>query len=309
VLKLIDFGLSVRCAPGEMIEYAAGTYRYMAPEILQSRPAYNRKVDLWSCGVIAFLLLCGHWPFNGKTDADIQDNVKRGYDFTAREWRFVSHDAKQFIRGLLEKDPSKRTTADVAMNHTWVHDHASQVKNLVLPKDVLHHLYAFQGHHEFKKAALFMIASQLDQGHVPELRSCFKRLDVDKDGTLSHSELKSGIHASGCEDLSDNFTALVHELDSDSSGAVDFTEFLAATMDHTVYLQRDLCLAAFCMFDKDSDGRITVDELRDTMASMRLAGSSDQAKLAQEQVEALMREVDINNDGVIVFEEFIAMLA
>merc|ERR1712137_1130898 len=119
-----------------------------------------------------YLLLSGWLPFNGGTDDIIKSNVKAGvYDFNRQEWNFVSQDGKDLVARLLERNPQKRFTAEEALNDAWVHNHAPSSGGRHLCTDVLHHLRAFQGHHEFKKAALRVVASQLEEGHVAELRS------------------------------------------------------------------------------------------------------------------------------------------
>lgn len=97
----------------------AGTPYYMAPEVFARN--YTRACDLWSLGVITFILLSGNVPFDGETNQEVFAAVRNGYfDFKAPEWNNISKKAKGFITQLLKKDPSVRMTATQAMEHPWL---------------------------------------------------------------------------------------------------------------------------------------------------------------------------------------------
>ena len=119
-IRLIDFGLSRRHAEDdEPMSNPVGTAYYMSPELLKGK--YDRSTDLWSIGIIAYILLCGYSPFGGDTDEDIFDSIRRGHiDFRARAWSDKSDEAIDFIRCLLRRDPRKRYTAEQALMHPWV---------------------------------------------------------------------------------------------------------------------------------------------------------------------------------------------
>mmetsp|Transcript_9995 Transcript_9995/g.16068 ORF Transcript_9995/g.16068 Transcript_9995/m.16068 type:complete len:231 (-) Transcript_9995:76-768(-) len=120
-VKLIDFGLSrrhERWKEGPMTN-SVGTAYYMAPELLEGK--YDKSCDIWSVGTVVYILSCGYPPFNGETDPDIFENIKRGqFEFPARQWSARSDEAKDFIKCLLRRDPRKRFTASEAMCHPWI---------------------------------------------------------------------------------------------------------------------------------------------------------------------------------------------
>ena len=119
--KVIDFGLSRFVDGLSTMSTFAGTPYYMAPEVFARN--YTRACDLWSIGVITFILLSGNVPFDGETDQEVFAAVQNGYfDFKAPEWNNISKKAKGFITQLLEKDPSARMTATQAMEHPWLKD-------------------------------------------------------------------------------------------------------------------------------------------------------------------------------------------
>jgi len=119
-IMLSDFGLSRILGEESMASTACGTPYYVAPEVLQSK-GYNKEVDMWSVGVIAYFLLCGFPPFMGNSLKEIIDLIVGGkYDFPSPYWDQVSLDAKEFISKLLVVDPSRRMTAEEALNHNWL---------------------------------------------------------------------------------------------------------------------------------------------------------------------------------------------
>lgn len=82
---------------------------------------YDEKCDIWSCGVILYILLCGFPPFNGETDKEIMEKVKKGvYNFDFDEWKNISTEAKNFIKKMLEYDPIKRYDAEQAISDPWI---------------------------------------------------------------------------------------------------------------------------------------------------------------------------------------------
>ena len=96
-----------------------GTPYYMAPELLEG--GYDKACDVWSIGTIAYIILCGYPPFNGESDPDIFEAIKRGYfDFRKPAWSSKSDEAKDFVTCLMKKDPSSRLTAKEALEHPWI---------------------------------------------------------------------------------------------------------------------------------------------------------------------------------------------
>mmetsp|Transcript_26104 Transcript_26104/g.41133 ORF Transcript_26104/g.41133 Transcript_26104/m.41133 type:complete len:388 (-) Transcript_26104:150-1313(-) len=120
-IKVIDFGLSREHREGfePPMSTVVGTPYYIAPEVLKGR--YGKSCDLWSVGVISYILLCGYPPFNGANNNEVHAAVQRGrYRFPSAEWSGTSREAKDFIRRVLQKDPRKRMNAEHALNHPWI---------------------------------------------------------------------------------------------------------------------------------------------------------------------------------------------
>eukprot|EP01121_Diplochlamys_sp_Union-15-3_P018022 TRINITY_DN6472_c0_g1_i4.p1 TRINITY_DN6472_c0_g1~~TRINITY_DN6472_c0_g1_i4.p1 ORF type:complete len:429 (-),score=74.81 TRINITY_DN6472_c0_g1_i4:74-1360(-) len=125
-IKISDFGLS-KCFDGDgILVTCCGTPDYAAPEVLLARP-YDHAVDVWSIGVITYILLCGFPPFYGDSDQEIFKKILAGkYEFPSPDWDDISEEAKEFIRKTLTQDPNHRPSAVDCLNHPWVKGKAPQ---------------------------------------------------------------------------------------------------------------------------------------------------------------------------------------
>jgi calcium-dependent protein kinase len=303
VLKLIDFGLSSEFKEGQPMSTRAGTPYYVAPEVLAK--SYNHLCDTWSAGVIMYILLSGSPPFDGKDDQEILSKAKRGdLVFDPIYWKGISEDAKELIRYLVKVDASSRFTAEQALNHRWVHHRAPMAINVPLrSKSFVDTLRAFPSRNKFVKAALHVIAAQLSDMQIKSLRDTFISLDNNGDGLLTLSELRDGLKHAGLAVQPSELRKIMEGVDADGSGAIDYTEFLAATLQWRHLVQEDVCWSAFCVLDLNGDGKISADEL---WKVLNLGGVGAVVN-AQVIVDAL-REVDKNGDGCVDFGEFMSMM-
>lgn len=303
VLKIIDFGLATYYKDGgNALVTKAGTPYYVAPEVLQGK--YDRTCDLWSCGVIMYTILCGYPPFHGKTDEDILRKVRQGnFTFDPKGWKEVSEDAKTLITYLLRMDSFRRYTAEQALQHDWIRYQAPHSMEVNLQDSLVANLRSFQSQNKLKKAALQIIAGQLSESQIKGLREAFVSLDANGDGLLTMQELSDGLTRANLGDTPIDLNAIMEGIDADGSGLIDYTEFLAASLDRKSYLQEDLCFAAFNVFDQDGDGKITLKELQRILDN----GSVNEV-LRNRSTQEILRDVDRNGDGSIDFKEFMDMM-
>ncbi|KIY96051.1 hypothetical protein MNEG_11913 [Monoraphidium neglectum] len=118
-LKVTDFGLSTFFRQGERFRELVGSPYYVAPEVLQKN--YSHQADMWSLGVILYILLSGLPPFWGSTEEQIFKMVLKGdIDFKSEPWPKVSPEAKDCIRQMLTRDPSQRVSAHEILKHDWL---------------------------------------------------------------------------------------------------------------------------------------------------------------------------------------------
>ncbi|CAG9538833.1 unnamed protein product [Cercopithifilaria johnstoni] len=128
-IMISDFGLS-KIEESDVMATACGTPGYVAPEVLQQKP-YGKAVDIWSIGVITYILLCGYPPFYDENDANLFAQIIRGdYEFDSPYWDEISESAKDFITHLMCCDPEQRYTCHQALSHPWISGNTAGTKDI-----------------------------------------------------------------------------------------------------------------------------------------------------------------------------------
>jgi len=298
VIKIIDFGLATRLTKGKMLTTSLGTPYYVAPEVLKK--SYDELCDLWSCGVIMYVMLSGEVPFPGSNSASIMQRViKMKYTFSAKTWQQVSQDAQDLIGKLLVRR-SDRLTAERALEHSWIKLKAPKAFGLRC-SSLVGRMQQFQAANKFKKVALQVIASQMDDSSSNSLREIFLALDQNGDGLITFSELKSGLEDAGMGDITPTMKELMSGIDVDETGTIDYTEFLSSALNPEHYKKDDILWSAFQRFDRDGNGKISKAELAAVLNRQTAAEGTD-------IVDTIFKDVDQNGDGEIDFEEFKTMM-
>jgi len=175
-VKIIDFGLSTHAKRSSIMHQQVGTIYYVAPEVLSG--SYNEKVDIWSIGVVAYVLLCGFPPFNGGDEVLTYDLVKAGnVTFPSPAWDHISEEAVAFIKRLLELDPEKRPSASEALEDPWLKHEKVQPHGMAwaasfIPKFYRHASHPGHKHHvrhlDVEKKSMFSkFLSRSRSKHVP----------------------------------------------------------------------------------------------------------------------------------------------
>ncbi|KAL7596270.1 hypothetical protein Lser_V15G28622 [Lactuca serriola] len=324
-LKTIDFGLSVFFKPGETFVDVVGSPYYVAPEILLKN--YGPEADIWSAGVILYILLCGVPPFWGgkskrlkdynklithrilnscsffffmtESENEIFEEVLRGkLDFSSDPWPSISESAKDLVRKMLIKDPKRRITAHGVLCHPWISEDGV-APDKPLDSAVLSRLTQFSAMNKLKKMALRVIASKLSEEEIAGLKQMFKIIDTDNSGYITFEELKAGLKRFGSNLTESEIYDLMQSADIDNSGTIDYEEFVAATLHMNKVDREDHLFSAFSYFDKDGSGYITLDELQQACKEF---GVDDV------HLEEIIKEADQNNDGRIDYNEFVAMM-
>ena len=118
-IKVIDFGTSRVFNPNTKMQHKFGTPYYIAPEVIKKM--YDEKCDVWSSGVIMYILLCGYPPFRGKGHKEIFEKIKLGnFSMSGTEWKHVSQEAKVMIKSMLCYNPCYRLSAEEALHDPWI---------------------------------------------------------------------------------------------------------------------------------------------------------------------------------------------
>nr|DAD29749.1 TPA_asm: hypothetical protein HUJ06_031217 [Nelumbo nucifera] len=194
-LKAIDFGLSMFFKPGDRFTEIVGSPYYMAPEVLKRN--YGPEVDVWSCGVILYILLCGVPPFWAETEQGVAQAIIRSVlDFTRDPWPKVSDNAKDLVKKMLDPDPTQRLTAQQVLDHPWIQN-AKKAPNVSLGETVKARLKQFSVMNKLKKRALKVIAEFLSVEEVAGIKEAFEMMDTGNNGKITIEELRDGLQKLG----------------------------------------------------------------------------------------------------------------
>eukprot|EP00913_Durusdinium_trenchii_P012176 g11437.t1 len=306
-LKLIDFGFSKAWDPEvnqKKMKMSCGTICYVAPEvILQS---YTHMCDLWSLGVVVFLLLVGYMPFPMRPEMEEmeRDILNANFRYDAAKWSKVSPSSYDFVSKLLKRDPEQRMTAEQALAHPWIvqrEQMASGTDSTGLDASVVTSLAKYAQASKFRRTGtcLQVMAWSLSNTEMAEVRHAFMELDADKKGTIQLHELKNVLEERF--NITDEETKKIFQaLDASNHEEVKYSEFLAAMMSSRIEIHEDLVRTAFKRFDTDNSGFITVEELR------QILGESLES---EEQAAAILAEVpQFVDDNKLSYDEFIEYL-
>ncbi|XP_024028968.1 CDPK-related protein kinase isoform X2 [Morus notabilis] len=263
MLKAIDFGLSDFVKPDEKLNDIVGSAYYVAPEVLHR--AYSTEADVWSVGVIAYILLCGSRPFWARTESGIFRAVlKAGPSFDEQPWPSLSLEAKDFVKRLLNKDPRKRMTAAQALSHPWIRNY----NDVKVPLDILilRLMKAYLRSSSLRKAALKALSRTLTVDELFYLKEQFALLEPNKNGTISLDNIKMTLMKSATDAMKESrIPDFIASLSALQYRRMDFEEFCAAALGvHQLealdrWEQHARC--AYELFEKDGNRAIVIEEL------------------------------------------------
>ena len=304
-IKVCDFGTSKIFESGFAEKKVVGSSYYIAPEVLKRN--YNEKCDIWSCGVIMYILLSQRPPFGGKDDYEIMETVKTGkYDLTSPPFDAISETAKDLIRKTLTMDPNKRITAEEALNHPWFKDNQSKelfnkVKDKNTIKELIDNLKSYRRTSVIQETALAYLVRHFTQiKDVVNACKLFNQIDHSEDGRITKNELYYGISAIyNTPSLKNDIDEIFKNLDMDNDGYIGYEEFVRGAVNKEYFIQPNVLKFAFRYFDKDDSGEITFDEIQQLFYE-----SVPDKNQVNEVLNAIIKEVDVDNNKKIDFEEF-----
>ncbi|XP_030934726.1 CDPK-related kinase 4-like isoform X1 [Quercus lobata] len=260
-MKVIDFGLSDFIRPDQRLNDIVGSAYYVAPEVLHR--SYSVEADLWSIGVITYILLCGSRPFWARTESGIFRSVLRADpNFDDSPWPIVTPEAKDFVRRLLNKDHRKRMTAAQALTHPWLRD-----ENRAVPLDILIYklVKSYIRATPFKRAALKALSKALTEDELVYLKAQFRLLDP-KNGCVSLENFRAALMRNTTDAMKESKVSdILNLMDPLSYKRMDFEEFCAAAIS-TYQLEalegwENIASSAFEYFEQEGNRVISVEEL------------------------------------------------
>jgi len=324
-VRLIDFGLSQAFdRAAEKSRRAVGTAYTMSPEIAGGDGKYTYKTDMWSLGVVAWILLAGDAPFVKGAD-DLKDKAKLDKLLNARysfgvTWkgRGISQYGYDFVRKSLKRRPEDRWTAKEALEfvqNTWIPklegDYEGKEEARKLQKSVsskkrlgeavdidVEDVNRFCNYGRLKKTILMTMARTIERSEVDRLREIFLTVDTEDAGTISIVELKKSLSKLNSSMDDSDIEKIFEGIDQDQSGQIHWAEFLAALSESHGLITMDRLAAVFDRLDTEGKGYISHENLK-----VILGKDYD-----KDVVEGMIKEADFKNNGQIDYEEFLQLM-
>jgi calcium-dependent protein kinase len=306
LIKVIDFGTCEILKKSKLTEQI-GTSFYMAPEVLQN--GYNEKCDLWSCGIILYILLSGSPPFYGKNEKEIFAKIINGnLSFKNKIWNKISEEAKSLVKKLLEINPEKRISATEALKEKWFEINKNPNDNKVnnnLPM-FIQNITEFCAEQKLQQATLaFLVHNFAPKEELNELKEIFFAFDKNCDGKLSKEEFFTGLSNTNTLNTilkkGNSIEGLMKNIDADNNGYIGFEEFCVALINKEKILTETNLRMAFNVFDRDKSGGISQNELKYILGEYNVNAKDHLWK-------KMIEQIDLNRDGQISYEEFHKMM-
>ena len=298
-VKLIDFGASNYFKQNEKLTLKVGSPYYIAPEVLNRN--YDEKCDIWSSGVVLYIMLTGNLPFIGNTTHKLFENIKTGkYIKFGREYKSISKEAKILIDQMLTLNPKKRITASQCLSSPFFSKFNYSIKKVpdLLPS-VLTNIYKLNAREKLQQSAIAIIVRNIENEELVQLKEIFEVLDINKDGKLTMNEIKRAFRQIFPEHYitEEKMKLILEKMDDNKDGTISYEEFLRMTISEKIVLEKKNLKLAFDKFDLNKDGKLSKEELIYALGT----GTSD-------YVNNLLNLIDRNKDGFISYDEFFHLM-
>ncbi|XP_037419627.1 calcium-dependent protein kinase 1-like [Triticum dicoccoides] len=320
-LKIMDFGLSSVEDFSDPVVALFGSVDYVSPEAL-SRQEVSTASDMWSVGVILYILLSGCPPFHAATNQEKQQRILQGeFSFQEHTWKTITSSAKDLISSLLSVEPYKRPTASDLLMHPWViGDCAKQDR---IDAEVVSKLQRFNARRKLRAAAIASVLSSkvalrtkrlrsllgthdLTSEELDNLRQHFARICADgENATLT--EFEQVLKAMKMDSLIPLAPRVFDLFDNNRDGTVDMREILCGLSSLRNSRGDDALRLCFQMYDADRSGCISKEELASMLRALPeecLPGDIAEPGKLDEMFDTM----DANGDGEVTFDEFKAAM-
>ena len=296
-IKICDFGTSLRFKRGEIQNEIVGSIYYIAPEVLRKK--YDAKCDIWSCGVIMYILLTGYPPFSGKDNQTIMNKILDGKYNTAR----LNKRCKaciDLIDNLLETDIDLRIRADVALKHKWFDIYKSReirtdIEDPNVIEKYINNLKNYQKSSNITEFALaYLIHNHPELEEVDLACKIFAKIDKKGNGKIKKEDFYEGLSSFY---QSDTLKEDVSKIFGNKK-YIDYEEFIRASIDKKIFLTEESLQFAFNYFDKNGSGEITADDICSIFSEGNLT------KKEIEKAKKMIKEANKNKSEIIKFPEF-----
>ena len=303
-IKIIDFGTARIFNNMKKPQSIVGSSYYIAPEVLNQK--YGKECDLWSVGVILYMFIVGHAPFDGCDDEEITGNITKGvYRKDDKRWKKASKEVKDLIQRLLVYNPKKRLTAIQALKHPWFKITDSNILYDNVPKndiiDCIRNLLTYNISSKLEELVLAYIIHNIPRPkQAKSAIKLFKLVNEVGDGKLLKRELKKTLLLFVTEDFLNkyDFDEQFALIDGEKKGYINYEEFLRACLNRKKILTDNILKYAFRYFDPNNTGIIRRKKMKSFFGN----------KVDENTFKIIFNEVDSDKDGKINFKDFKAML-
>jgi calcium-dependent protein kinase len=307
-IKIIDFGTAKIYEKNKSERKVIGSSYYIAPEVLTEN--YNQMCDLWSCGVIMYILLSGKAPFSGKSDSIILEKIKLGkYNMQIKQFDCVTLEAKELITALLQKNPSKRLTAAKALEHAWFKKFNvksdSIENNLDKIKQSLENIKRYNPSQKLQQVVIAYLVHNIPQ--LQSIRDAYKiflTYDENLDGKITKKEMvkvfKNLLQIKNKAE--EEVESIFKKLDNDNNGYIEYEEFVRASINKDIFVKEEILQFAFKFFDKDGSGEITIDELKAVFCIGK------DCEVSEKVLFSILDKIDTDGNKEISYQEFKSMM-
>ena len=303
-IKIIDFGTARIFDNKKKPQSIVGSSYYIAPEVLNQK--YGKECDLWSVGVILYMFVVGHAPFDGCDDEEITGNIQKGiYKKDDKRWKKASKEVKDLIQKLLIYSPKKRLTALQALKHPWFKITDSNILYDNVPKndiiECIKNLLTYNIRSKLEELVLAYIIHNIPRPKQSKSAiKLFKLVNEVGDGKLLKRELKKTLLLFVTEEFLNkyDFEEQFSLIDGDKKGYINYEEFLRASLGRKKILTDNILKYAFSFFDSNNTGFIRKKKMKSFFGN----------KVDENTFKNIFDEIDSDKDGKINFKDFKAML-
>ena len=309
-VKIIDFGTAKIYEKNKNLNKIIGSSYYIAPEVLLKN--YNEKCDIWSCGVILYILLSGRAPFTGQRDGDVLQKIKQGhYDLKRKPFDKISVEAKDLIKKCLEMNKNRRISAKDALNHPWFAKNNTkayfcQVTDYFLQKTI-ENIKNYKPKNKLQELALTYLVHNLPElDEIKLINKIFALFNTNNNGQLTKEETKEGLikylfhNYKNKLQIDRQTEEIFRHIDNDNNGFIECEEFARAGLDKNIFRAPNVLKFTFEFIDKDHSGEITIDELKEVF---QIKDPEEEAMLKD-----LIKSMDQDSNGQISFKEYQDMM-
>ena len=309
-VKLIDFGISqIFNRENNNEKKVKGSLCYISPEVLKCK--FDEKCDIWSCGVLLYMIVIGTYPFNGKDKSEIINNILHGnYSFPKGFIENSSPEIRDLIKQCLQVDPSVRISAKKALNHPFfklyeIKEFFLHVSEAFLNKTI-NNIKKYETKNSLQELTFtFLVHNYPNQNQIYLINRIFNKFNKNNDGKLTKEELKEGLlkhlfKGKNNGDAETEANNIFYKLDGDKNGYIECEEFVRAGIDKNLLKNKKVLRFTFDFLDKNKNDEVSVEELKEVFG---VVNHEDEQALID-----LVKSIDTDSNGQISFDEFYIMM-